>query len=156
MRLGAGVAPALSAACHAAGAGNPFLISELLEEFRRQERPAAEIDPAAVRGLASERVAAAILLRVGRLGRDAPALVRAVAVLGEGAMTARAAELAGLSPERALALAGALAEAAVLESAEPLRFRHPLVRASIYEEIGEGRAGRSARPRRPAPPIKSS
>ena len=79
-RLGRAVPEALADACHAATRGNPFLLTELLHELRGA---AGDLDPAAVGSIASERVAAAIVLRVGRVGPEAALLVRATFVLGE-------------------------------------------------------------------------
>ena len=59
------------------------------------------IDPQAVDRLAPERIAAAVLLRVSRLDPQAPALARAVAVLGEQARLTMCAELAGLAVREA-------------------------------------------------------
>ena len=88
--------------------------------------------------MASERVAAAILLRVGRSGPPASALVRAAAVLGESGDGATAAALAGLDRAAAAELADALARAQIFEpgpSSGPLRFVHPLVRSAVYEDM---------------------
>ena len=133
--LGADTGSKLSRACHQATGGNPFLLSELLEEFRGADRPAAEISPEVVRRLAPARIGASLLLRVGRTHPRAPALVRAVAVLGAQANLPQAARLAGLSPTDARSLAAALTEAAVLEPGEPLRFKHPIMRTAIYDDI---------------------
>ena len=139
--LGEQAGQGLPLACHETSGGNPFLLTELLDELRREARQGREVSPALVRRLAPERIAVAILLRVGRLDRRAPALARAVAVLGGDARLADAAELAGLAPDRARALATSLAEAAVLEPGEPPRFVHPIVRAAVYEEMTAGQCG---------------
>ena len=137
-RLGAGADARLCRACHAATAGNPFLLIELLRELAADSRPLDEIDPATVKRLASQRIAAAILLRVGRLQPAAAGLCRAVAVLGESAMPDVAAELAGLERSAAITIADSLVEAAVFQAGRPLRFLHPIVRAAIYGEIPSG------------------
>jgi DNA-binding CsgD family transcriptional regulator len=144
--LGAGADAELCRACREATGGNPFLLSELLGELRREARPAREIDPASVRRLAPDRIAAAVLLRVSRLDRRAPSLTRAVAVLGEQARLVTCARLAELDLGPAHALADSLAELAVLERGEPLRFVHPIVRTAIYEDLSAAeRAGMHAR-----------
>jgi DNA-binding CsgD family transcriptional regulator len=129
--LGAGATDELCAACHDATRGNGFLVTELLHELGHGSAE-ANLDAREVRELGSQRIAAALLMRVGRISASAPVLARAVAVLGEEADVALAAELAGLTDGEARALAGALADAAVLERSEPLRFVHPLVRSAIY------------------------
>jgi len=120
--LGDDASNELCLACTEATAGNPFLLSELLGEFRRDARPANAIDPQAVDRLAPERIAAAVLLRVSRLDPQAPALARAVAVLGEQARLTMCAEMAGLDVRKASTLAVGLIDLAVLVGGEPLRF----------------------------------
>jgi hypothetical protein len=128
----------LFAACHQATGGNPFLLIELLEELRHTSGHFGEISPPAVSRLGPERIARAVLLRVGRIGPQAAALVRAVAVLGVQAEIAEAAELAGLDLAQTRATTGALSQAGVMEPGEPLRFVHPIVRTAIYEDTSTG------------------
>jgi DNA-binding CsgD family transcriptional regulator len=133
--LGDDASTQLCHACAEATGGNPFLLSELLGEFRRNARPANAIDPQAVNRLAPERIAGAVLLRVSRLDPQAPALARAVAVLGEQARLNLCAELAGLDVKKASTLAAGLVDLAVLVGGEPLRFVHPIVRTAIYNDL---------------------
>jgi DNA-binding CsgD family transcriptional regulator len=133
--LGDDASDELCRACAQATGGNPFLLSELLGEFRREARPANTIDPRAVDRLAPERIAAAVLLRVSRLDPQAPALARAVAVLGEHARLNMCAELAGLDVRTASSLAVGLIDRAVLVGGEPVRFVHPIVRTAIYNDL---------------------
>ena len=133
--LGGEASAQLCRACAEATGGNPFLLSELLGEFRREGRPANEIDPKAVGLLGPERIAAAVLLRVSGLDQEAPALARSVAVLGEQARLNLCAQLAGVDPRKARTLAAGLVDLAVLTPGEPLRFVHPVVRTAIYEDL---------------------
>ncbi len=133
--LGEDASPQLCRACAEATGGNPFLLSELLGEFRRDARGANAIDPQAVLHLAPERIAAAVLQRVSRLDPEAPALARAVAVLGEQARLSLCAELSGLDVRKASMLAAGLVDLAVLSASEPLRFAHPVVRTAIYNDL---------------------
>ncbi|GAA2856231.1 AAA family ATPase [Pseudonocardia halophobica] len=133
--LGHEAAAVLSVACEEATGGNPFLLTELLGEIRREGRAADEIEPDVIRRLGPDRIAAALLLRVGLLGESAPALARAVAVLGEQAHLPTCARLAGLTPRLTQELADELVSLAVLERGDPLRFVHPIVRAAIYDDI---------------------
>jgi DNA-binding SARP family transcriptional activator/DNA-binding CsgD family transcriptional regulator len=137
--LGPDVRPALCAACSDATGGNPFLLCELLDELRRGAPHGEQIDPSAVGRLGPERIAAALLLRVGRLDPQAPALARAVAVLGRRGTAADAAQIAGIDAAQTHSLAGALVEAGVLDHGEPFRFIHPIVRSAIYRDIPAGK-----------------
>ena len=114
--LGDEASAQLCRACAEATGGNPFLLSELLGEYRRDGRPTSEIDPKAVDRLAPERIAAAVLLRVSRLDPEAPALARSVAVLGEQARLSLCAQLAGVNPRKARTLAAGLVDLAVLDA----------------------------------------
>jgi DNA-binding CsgD family transcriptional regulator len=134
-KLGEDASVRLCHACAHATGGNPFLLSELLGEFRREGRPATEIDPEAVDRIAPERVAAAVLLRVTRLHPQAPALARSVAILGPQARLAICAQLGGVDAGTARSLAAGLVDLAVLIPGEPLRFVHPIVRTAIYEDL---------------------
>lgn len=134
-RLGPSVNSALCTACHEATRGNPFLLAELVAELDRGDEPVDQLDPDAVRGFASRRIAAAVLIRIGRIGPAAPAFAQAAATLGERASVAQAAELSGVDPVEGRDIARQLVEAEVLEGIEPLRFVHPLVQGAIYEEI---------------------
>ena len=142
-RLGQDVPEALAHACHDATRGNPFLVIELLH---RLHGAPADTDPAAVGRMASERMAAEILLRIGRAGASAFALVRAASVLGNSAAVETAAALAGLECTAATELADALARTEILEPIQPpsrsLRFVHPLVRTAVYEDMPRSERGR--------------
>ena len=125
----------LCRACHTASAGNPFLLNELVRELDYGATPVAEADPVVVRELGSERIATAVLSRVGRISASAPVLARAIAVLGAGAELTLAAELSAMDDAEARRLAAALVDVAVLApGAEPLRFVHPVVRGAIYAD----------------------
>jgi DNA-binding CsgD family transcriptional regulator len=72
------------------------------------------------------------------LGVQAVALARATAVLGDGAPTRSAADLAGLAVDDAERAADALAAAGILAPERPLRFAHPILRAALYSDIAPG------------------
>jgi DNA-binding CsgD family transcriptional regulator len=124
----------LCAACHEATGGNPFLLSALVEELHDLGQR-GEIRPEVVRRLGSARIAVAVLLRVGRLGAPAPAVARAIAVLGERAELVYVAALAGVDVAVAGGMVDALVAAAVLERGRPVRFVNPIVRTAIYEDL---------------------
>jgi DNA-binding CsgD family transcriptional regulator len=130
--LGHDVSEDLERSCHDATRGNPFLLVELLHQLRERGE---DNDPATVGAVTSERLAAAILLRIGRVHPSAPALARAVSVLGESAHPETAAALAAVDPTGAGEVADALARAEILERERPLRFVHPLVRTAVYEDM---------------------
>ncbi|MCZ0727156.1 helix-turn-helix transcriptional regulator [Mycolicibacterium iranicum] len=133
--LGAGATDQLCRTCADATGGNPFLLAELLGEFRREGRAVADIDPSEVGQLVPERISHSVLLRVRRLGAEASAVARSAAVLGDWARISLCADLIGLDVATAAGLAGGLADIEVLTHGEPLRFVHPIVRAAVYEDM---------------------
>jgi DNA-binding CsgD family transcriptional regulator/tetratricopeptide (TPR) repeat protein len=125
------VAPAFARVCRDRTGGNPFLVAELVAELRdRGVQPVASA-VGLVEAAAPGGVARAVRRRLARLGPDATRLARALAVLGDDTDLALAAELAGLGRASAASAAMELAGAAIIDDAEPLRFRHPLLRAGV-------------------------
>lgn len=137
VRQGAGrdAGPKLCRAFHEVTGGNPFLVEALLAELGREHGDPTALRPEEIKRFGPQRIASAVLLRTGRLPDGAPALVRAVAVLGEEAELRHAAALCGIGYGQAVDAADALAAAEVLRPGAPLGFVHPLIRTSIYEDI---------------------
>ena len=143
--LGRAVAPEFAAACREATGGNPFFIEALVREAgRRGLEPDADAAPK-VRDIGPAEVASAVLLRLADRA-DAGALVRALAVLGDGASLAETAELAGLSEADAAAAADLLAALSIVRSSAPLEFAHPVVREAVYADIGPSARAQGHRP----------
>ena len=117
--------------CLAASGGNPFLLDATLSVLDEEGTPSLRRPLAGAR-----RVGPAILRRLARLPADATALARAVAVLGEGAELAAAAQLAELALERAAAAADALVVADLFAAGERLGFAHGLVRDAVAADVG--------------------
>jgi DNA-binding CsgD family transcriptional regulator len=134
-----------SAACREATGGNPFLVGELVRELASEGVSPSAGRKALVRQLAPPTVARAVLVRLARLGRDATALARAVAVLGSDAPPQRAFALAGLPHERGEEAAAALAEADILAATRPLAFEHPILRAAVDTAIDAAERARTHR-----------
>jgi DNA-binding CsgD family transcriptional regulator len=143
--LGDAVDSEFSDACREATGGNPFLLRELLRELSAEQVEPTAARAGLVRQLAPPTVARAVLLRLARLGPDASALARAVAVLGGSVPLHRATALAGLSEERADELAAVLERAGILAAARPLAFAHPILRSAVYSDVGAGERARAHR-----------
>jgi DNA-binding CsgD family transcriptional regulator len=135
-RLGDDVAPEFVSACREATGGNPFFLEALLREASERELSPDAREADRVREIGPAAVAEAVLLRLSEAPEAATGLVRAVAVLGDGASLAEAARLAGLGEEDAVHAADLLAAVAILDPGESLEFTHPIVREAVYEEIG--------------------
>ncbi|HUB76421.1 MAG TPA: LuxR C-terminal-related transcriptional regulator, partial [Solirubrobacteraceae bacterium] len=81
------------------------------------------------------RVAEAVLERLDRASASAPALARAVAILGDGSRLADAAALVGLDERVALDTASAMRASELFSDATGLAFSHPIIRAAIYQSV---------------------
>src|SRR4051794_4780661 len=137
--------PEFCDACREATGGNPFLLRELLRELAADDVAPAAAGAPLVRRLAPATVARAVVLRLVRLGDEAAALARAVAVLGDGTPLRRAAALACLPAARAEELASALTRADILAAQRPLAYAHPILRAAVYSDIDPGERSRAHR-----------
>ena len=111
---------------------------ELLAAAREEGLPARGASVPALQRIAPAAVGTSVLARLGRLGAEAVALARAVAVLGPRAEVMLAARLAELDPVVAELTADRLAAAQILAPARPLEFFHPLIGAAVREDIAPG------------------
>lgn len=135
--LAGGAHPEVAAAVHAASGGNPFYAEQLFAELRRQRADQADArTAAAVAGLAPERVARGLLLRLSPDGR---ALAAAAAVLGTQSAPRVAVALAGLDAAAGAAAGDELRAAHVLaDDVLTLQFAHPVVREAVLAGLGAG------------------
>jgi DNA-binding CsgD family transcriptional regulator len=133
--LGPDLDPALAEVCREATAGNPFFVQALLRALAEERHRSSDELISRARSLVPEAVSRALRVRVGRLGGEAAALARTVAVLGDDVPLRHAAALSGLTIGQASTAADALSGVDVLLAREPLRFVHPLVRQAIEHDI---------------------
>ena len=127
--------PAFAVAFQESTGGNPFLVHELLSTIR-DEGIAPDGDGAlAIRTLANDRIARAVLLRLHRLSSGSVELARAISILGRSGSLSVAARLAQLDDATAAEALEALTAAEVLARGTELQFRHPVVHASIYDDV---------------------
>ena len=123
-------------ACREATGGNPFFLEALLREAVEKGLSAGSGEAARVRRIAPAAVTEAVLLRLSGASAAAGALVRAVAVLGDGASLAEAAVMAELADGDVAAAADQLVALDILRPAERLEFAHPIVREAVRADIG--------------------
>ena len=128
-------------ACALASGGNPFLLRELLNAAEAESIAPVAAEAGRVAGLAPETVLRATMARLARLPAEAGTLVRAVAILGDGAELRHAAALAELTHEDAARAADALAGIEILRPTEPLAFVHPLLHSSVEADLPHGERG---------------
>ena len=129
---------AFASACREATGGVPFLLEELLHSMAGSGIVPSAAGASAVTTVTSSTVAHATLLRLARLSPTALPVARCVAVLGRHASVRRIARLAGFDETQVLHSCDALADAHILQSGTPPRFVHPIVLASVYDELPAG------------------
>jgi DNA-binding CsgD family transcriptional regulator len=123
------------ATCHATTDGVPLLLRQLVRALEADGVAPVAPNAGAVLAIGPRAISRTVLSRLARLGADAVAVARAVAVLGESAALAHVAPFARL-PETAVAdAARELARAEILRSEAPLGFVHALVRHAVYDEL---------------------
>ena len=124
-----------SEAFQEATGGNPFLVHELLRTVGKEDIAPDAHGAQAVRTLGSDRIGRAVLLRLHRLSAASVELARAIAILGRTSSLSITARLAELDDTTAARAVEALVAADLLAHGPDLRFRHPVVQASIYEDL---------------------
>jgi len=125
-------------ACREATGGVPYLVTELLSAMSSRGVTPSAAAAGSVPRVTSRTVAHATMLRLSRLAPAATEVAQAVAVLGRHADLRRVARLSRLDDEVVLLEHDALAEANILRPGQPMGFVHPIVSASIYDEMPAG------------------
>jgi DNA-binding CsgD family transcriptional regulator len=125
-------------ACWTLAGGNPLYVRELLAAAGNKGLTGSEEDVAALNSVAAAAVGASVLARLERIGPDAVALARALAVLGSQYEVGVAAELADLDPMATELAADKLAAAQILTAARPLDFFHPVIGEAVYADLALG------------------
>jgi DNA-binding CsgD family transcriptional regulator len=126
---------AFCAALQTATGGNPLFIGAVLDAVAREgTRPTAAQVPRLLE-IGAQGVSRAVGLRLARLPSQALALLRAAAILGDGAELRHAAALAGLEARELGPAAAILVRLDLLRREDPLEFFHPVVRGAVYETL---------------------
>ena len=123
------------AACHEETGGNPLLLRELMHAIAAEGLAPTEPNVPRLRELGARAGSHAVTVRLSRLPPESRRLAQAVSILGDDADPRQAAALADLDLKAASRAAGALARADVLRPQPPLGFVHPIIRATVYEEL---------------------
>ena len=134
-----GADPAFVLACHAASAGNPFLLGALVDQVIAEGvEPSSEV-AARLTTFGPEQVGRSVEVQLARLPAGTSDLARAFAVLGRGALLRQAAEIAGLDLVDAHHLAdGLVASGLVGRADDGYALTHPLVANALYLGLPDG------------------
>ena len=128
-------ADAFCSECRRATGGNPFLLGQLVGELAAQGMDGTEPNVAQIVDFGPEGVARAVRRRLRPLPSPSATIAAAVAVLGAGATPDEIAKLASADLTEVAAAVDALARAGILAAAPGLDFVHPVVRASVLEQL---------------------
>ncbi len=123
------------AECHEATGGVPLMLRQLVRALEVDHVSPTAANADVVRSIGPRAVSRTVLARLARLGPDATAVARAVAVLGEGTSLAYVAEHTGLAEGDVVDAARALVRAEILRAEPPLGFVHALVRHAVYDDL---------------------
>lgn len=137
-RLAAAPSPALVASAQEATGGNPLLLDALALELVAQNAGTGAEAAEMASGLVPDSIVRTVLLRLRRLPEPARAIAEALTILGEAPLP-RAAEMAGLTRAEGEEGIDALEAAEMVEGDDVLRFSHPILRSTIYEQISPRR-----------------
>jgi DNA-binding CsgD family transcriptional regulator len=130
------------ARCHELTAGNPLGVREVLLAITECPPAAAERDLETIAERAARSLSRSVLRRLAALPGEARALADAMSVFEVDAELAWVAALAELEPAAALAAVDQLERADILTGEDQLRFRHPLLCATIYASLPRARKAR--------------
>jgi len=139
-----GASAGFADACHRATGGIPFFIEQIVRAAREDSVELGDTGAHRVAELMPDGARRTIAFRLGTLGADAIRFARAVALLGDGADMGLATSTSGLGLDAAQAARDRLVSGGVLASGG-LEFTHPLMRAAVTAEIGDGEAARAHR-----------
>lgn len=125
-------------ACEQATAGNAFLVRELAESLASDGVVPCDAVVDQLTRRAPETVRQSLLLRLDRLGPQARAVARALAVCGDGPPVQTLAAIAELSIEATSFALDSLAAAELVAAGRPPDFIHGLVRSAVLAELTAG------------------
>jgi DNA-binding CsgD family transcriptional regulator len=131
--------PVFSHACHAATAGNPFLVGSLLDHVLAERLDPSDDVAARLSSFGPQQVVRTVERQLARLPDGATAMARAFAVLGRGALLRQARDLAGLDTPTAATVADRLCAAGLLRVDEgTYALVHPLIAGALYSGLADG------------------
>ncbi|MGE4426135.1 MAG: AAA family ATPase [Solirubrobacteraceae bacterium] len=135
--------PAVADACRRLTAGNPLLVTALLDAVADRVDGDPDLPPAAaLTRIATDGVPTVerhVRRRLAGLPDDAAEVARAAAVLGDGATPRQVGTLSGLDLPATAAAIDRLADARLLERTAPIGFAHPVVRDALLRDLSAGR-----------------
>jgi DNA-binding CsgD family transcriptional regulator/RecA/RadA recombinase len=131
LRLGIAPSRGFLVACEQATAGNPFVLQELIDELVADDIAPSDEATGRLASRAPAAVAQSLLIRLERLGPEAGAIARALAVCGDETPLQLLASISGLGVDSADDAIDRLTIADLVKPERPPRFVHGLIRGAI-------------------------
>ena len=119
------------AACARTTGGNPLLARQLIAALEERD----DLDAGAIAALGPPSVARFVIARLKQRSPSVAAVARALAVIGDDASLADAAEVARVDREAAADAVDALIDAEILHTGLPPRFVHPIIQQALHDAI---------------------
>lgn len=130
--------PPFAQACHRLTGGNPLLLNELASALAAEHTEPTRFSIGRMEELGSQALSRRVSLELGRLTSGHVRLAQAIAVLSPDADLDRITQLAGLPCGDAQEPLRDLQDAALIQPTKRsgrYDFKHPLMRAAVYEQI---------------------
>jgi DNA-binding CsgD family transcriptional regulator len=131
----------LTRSAHSVTGGNPLLLDALALELLAEQAGTGARAAALAERLAPESLARTVLLRLRRLPETARPVAEALTILGQ-APAQVVIELCGSPEDEAELGIEALEAAELILAEEEIRFTHPIIRSTIYEQVSPRRRHR--------------
>ncbi|NEA36887.1 AAA family ATPase [Streptomyces sp. SID13031] len=138
----------ISAVCHEATGGNPFLLAELGRAARADGVVPTDDNAEAILRVGAQSLSRRTSLQLGRMAPEPIRLAEALAVLGPGANLVTATRLSGLTTEQAASSIDQLESAHLIRHDDQVPYGdaygyvHPLLEAAVYGQIKPGQRAR--------------
>jgi DNA-binding CsgD family transcriptional regulator len=132
--LGADAGDDVCLACARATGGNPLLARHLIAALESQAKP----DAATITALGPPSVAQFVTARLRRRPASVRIVARALAILGDDASLAHAAQVAGAEHRVVAEAVDVLVDAELIHPGLPPRFVHPIVQQALVESMPPG------------------
>lgn len=132
-RLGEDTDDEVCAECARTTGGNPLLARQLISAL--EERGGEDVDADAIAAMGPPSVARFVADRLSRRSETAGAVAQTLAILGDDAVLADTAAVAGVDRKAAADAVDALIEAELLHPGLPPRFVHPIIQQALHDSI---------------------
>ncbi len=133
--LGPQTVDEVCAECARTTGGNPLLARQLIAALEERVAERGSLDAGAIAAMGPPSVARFVAARLRSRPPTVGAVAQTLAILGNDASLADAAEVAGIDRQAAAEAVDALIEAELLQPGLPPRFLHPIIHQALRDSI---------------------